>query len=121
MNRQRIAQRLLSANLAEPAVLIRETGGRRNRHGEYQEISQPKTLTDIVVVSAPVSGEERLTLPEGLREQDLRMFWLKHDIIILDDNNSGDVVEFLGKQYRAVVVEKWGGGITQMLGRAPVT
>ena len=66
-------------------------------HGEYQEISQPKTLTDVKVVTAPLSGEERLILPEALRTENLRKFWLRYDVKALDaDPFRGDVHRTFG-------------------------
>lgn len=117
--RARIAQRLLSNTLAEPAVLIRETMGGRNDYGEYVEGTI--TQTDIRVITAPLSGEERQILPEALRTEDLRKFWLRYDVEILDADHRGDVLEHLGKGYRAMTVERWGGGIVEVLGKAPVT
>ena len=119
MNRARIAQRLLSNNLAESARLIRESMGGRNEYGEYVEGTI--TQTDITIVTAPLSGEERAILPEGLREIETRKFWLREDIEVIDDDHIGDKIEYLGKEYRMVSVDQWGDRYVEALGKFPAS
>ena len=119
MNRARIASRLLSNALAEDAVLIEETMGGRNEYGEYVEGTI--TQTDIKVVTAPLSGEERAILPEALREIETRHFWVRHDLEILDHDHRGDKIEYLGREFRVVNVEQWGDSYVEAIGKFPAS
>ncbi|MYC27948.1 MAG: hypothetical protein F4X63_08175 [Nitrospira sp. SB0662_bin_26] len=115
--RVRVARRILSHQLSESATLIRETEGSRNMYGEF--VPGVITETPVTVVTVPVDGEERLILPEGLREEDLRKFYLRHDIEVLDDDHAGDKIRYLSKEYRMMVAEDWGEGYTEAVGKYP--
>ena len=93
--------------------------GSRNDYGEYVEGTI--TQTDIKVVTAPLSGEERAILPEGLREIETRKFWLRENIEVIDDDHIGDKIEYLGKQYRMVGVDQWGDRYVEALGKFPAS
>ena len=74
----RIASKILRLpQFIEPALLVREAAGARDEHGEWQ----PGALdvTEVKVISIPVTGQERFSLPEGLRDEDVRKFWWEGD------------------------------------------
>ena len=72
---------LTDPNFTEPALLLRETEGDRNRHGEF--VPGAAIETGITVASAPITGQERLTVPEGLRDEVVRKFWYAGNISAL--------------------------------------
>ena len=77
-----IASDLLhDANFAEPAIILRDTEGFRNEYGEFTSGAPIETAVDIV--SAPLSGQDRMALPEGIRDEDLRKFWWDGDAAAL--------------------------------------
>ena len=78
-------------------------------------------MTDVKVMTAHLSGAERQILPEALRIENLRKFWLRYDVTALDQTHSGDILEHWGIQFRVVTIERWGGGIVESFRKAPVT
>ena len=69
-------------NFVEPALLLRATEGHRDpQHGEFVPGAAIETVVNIV--QAPMTGQERITAPEGLRDEDLRKFWYAGDIASL--------------------------------------
>ena len=104
---QSVASTLRSGNLTESAVIVRQAAGARNEHGEW--VPGTATETTIRVVTAPVTGEERDQLPEGLREKNVRKFWTSHPAdAIRAGQADGDVVRHGGNEYRVVMVDDWG-------------
>ena len=71
---RRAALRIARSSDRVPAVLRRQTPGDFNKYGEF--VPGGVVEVPVQVVSAPVSGEERQVLPEGLRERNVRTFWL---------------------------------------------
>ena len=73
---------LTDPNFTEPAILLRSTEGHRindpDTPGEW--IDGAPVDSAIAIVQAPITGQERMTLPEGLRDEDVRTFWLQGDI-----------------------------------------
>lgn len=61
-------------HFTESAVLIRESAGMRDDDGEW--IRGTLTSSAVSVVQAPITGQERRVLPEALRDEDIRTFWL---------------------------------------------
>ena len=68
---------LISPDFIEPAIHLRQTEGVRNDDGIWVPGSALELALDLV--SAPITGQERMTLPEGLRDEDVRRFWLQGD------------------------------------------
>ena len=105
----RAARRVLrSPHLTEAAVLLIQQPGSRNEYGEWM----PGSTTDVPVrlVTAPLNGDERAALPEGLRERDVRKFWTAADAsAIVAGESEGDIVRHDSIEYRAIQVEDWGG------------
>ena len=97
-----------SGYFEEPAVLIRQHPGHRER-GKW--VPGAETRTEIAVVSAPPSdGAMRDVLPEGARLEDWRQFWLGNAVRPLrvgDKRTEGDVIEYGGIRYRAWQVKDW--------------
>ncbi len=108
-----------SPNLLESATLIHETAGMRNEYGEW--VPGTTTQTTIPVITEPLTGEERLILPEALRETENRVFYVKDAVEVVDDDNTGDVIEHNGRRYRAYNVEVWGAGYNRVLGVFPTS
>ena len=95
--------------LVKKAVLVQRRGS-RDSTGRWTEGAP--TSTGVVVVTAPLAGRERDLLPEGLREQDVRKFWLQGDMVTpirVDDGDQadGDVLSFGGASFRAVKANDW--------------
>ena len=73
-----IAASVLShPSFTSPAILLRQTEGHRDTTGEFVEGAAVETA--VSMVHAPMTGQERLTAPEGLRDEDIRKFWLLGD------------------------------------------
>ena len=77
-----IANDIAASVLSHPsfqaaALLLRETEGHFNQYGEPVEGAAIETAVSLV--HAPISGQQRLTLEEGLRDEDVRTFWLLGD------------------------------------------
>ena len=72
---------LVDAAFVENGLVLQETEGIYNNFGEYQAGSTIET--DVIFVQAPISGHDRLVLEEGLRDEDLRTFWIRGDFVAL--------------------------------------
>ena len=75
---QLAADLLGDPNLSEPAIWLRNTAGHRISGGEFQ--AGAAIETPVSVVQAPITGQARNIVPEGLRDEDLRTFWVMGDI-----------------------------------------
>ena len=101
------ARVLRSSHLAESGTLYRALAGTRNEFGEWDDggfASSPITL-----VTAPVSGQERDLLPEGIREKELRKFFLTETVTAAADLIPGDVVRHASRDYRVERSDNWRG------------
>ncbi|MCY3553735.1 MAG: hypothetical protein OXH56_00290 [Gemmatimonadetes bacterium] len=107
---QSVAQALRSSYLTEAAVIVKTADGDRNEHGEW--VPGAETETQILVVTAPVTGEDREQLPEGLRLSEARKFWtLESSDAVREGEADGDVVRYPaenGTEYRVIMVDDWG-------------
>ena len=104
----RLAASILnSANFLEDGRLYRHLGSSRNEYGE--PVSGPFVRYDVQLVTDPISGEERMALEEGLREEEVRKFWIKGQRVnaILGASN-GDVIYWNGRIFRVVQVDQRG-------------
>ena len=72
---------LADPNFVEPAILLRPTEGFFNDYGEFVAGSAVENIVSLV--SAPTSGQARLVLPEGVRDMDVRTFWVANDVFSL--------------------------------------
>ena len=88
----------------------------RDPHGTH--VDGPTTTTTIQVVTAPLSGEERLLLPEALRSVETRQFITKATVASIDPDTgqNEDVLTYGGQRYRAVQVKAWGSGFFEVVG-----
>lgn len=121
---KRLGQRVLSSQrFRESAKLHRQTAGTRDNFGEF--VPGTATVIDVQVVSAPITGRERLVLPEGLRERDVRKFWLREPVVAVlegSDGHQGDQIEYDGDIWQAKIAHDWGGfveAVTVRQGAAP--
>ena len=97
-----------SRRFREEAVLIRQAAGSRNEYGEWQP-GDP-TEADVLLASAPISGKAREQLPEGVRGDTLRTFWLREEVDAVEEGrHAGDQIRHDGTTYRIVMVRDWGG------------
>lgn len=107
---ERLGARLLDSAFTEGASLIRQSAGTRNQYGEF--VPGATTTTAISLVTAPITGQERLALPEGLRDRNIRKFYLDTEVQAVDEGDTGkdgDVIEYGGSQWRIRMVQPWGG------------
>ena len=86
---------------------VRTGAGFFNDFGEFEEGSE--TRDDFQTITAPISGEERLALPEGIRDEETRHFWTNADIRGLTDDSDSDVIAYLSEDWRVDVLQDWGG------------
>ena len=118
----RVARRLARSPFRCPAVLRRQSAGSFNQYGEFE----PGQVVEVAVnvVSAPIDGEERRVLPEGLRERDVRTFWTAEPLDPVQEGNSGqtgDRIVLSGVEYLIVASKAWDGGWYEAMGVAQVT
>ena len=102
------------------ATLITRAAGSYDRFGKFVEGAP--TETPVQLITAPISGRERQVLPEGLRSMNVRMFWLREAVTAaVEGEQTGDVIRYDGADYRAVMVENWGGfrEVTGVEGQIP--
>ena len=107
--------------LQEDAVVLQQNIGSWSR-GVFVE-AEP-TRIPVKVVTAPVAvgertpaGNIRKTLPEGLREKELRSFWLKQRVRALQEGETpGDSILYDGGTYQVVRVNSWGGVFYEAIG-----
>lgn len=61
-------------------------------------------------VTAPLNGQQRDTLPEGLRQSKSRAFWLPVGEVssVRAGETDGDEITHDGTRYRVVSVKAWG-------------
>ena len=64
-------------DLTTPGLLLREAAGDWGSDGLWDPGAA--TVTAIDLIFAPLTGQERLTLPEGLRDEDARKLYLLDD------------------------------------------
>ena len=108
-HRDKDSRQLLRSNspLIELAVRVRKSAGFFNDFGEFEEGATSRD--DFQTITAPVSGEERLALPEGIREETTRRFWTDYAIRGLTDGADSDVIAYLSEDWRVEVLQDWGG------------
>ena len=113
----RIARRLARSPFRCPAVLRRQTPGMRNDFGEF--VPGVVLELDVQVVRAPIDGEERRVLPEGLREEDVTTFWMVDQVEPVDEaieGHGGDHLVVDGAVYQVRMVKPWPGGWYEVVG-----
>ena len=71
---------LLADDFLEPAILLQFREGSIT-DGQWETGDAVETA--IQVVAAPLTGQDRMTLPEGIRDEDLRKFWYRGDVTAL--------------------------------------
>ena len=69
---------LTHPSFLEPAILLRSTEGYRDMNGRF--VVGTAVETPLSVVSTPITGQERLIVPEGLRNEDIRKFYVQGDV-----------------------------------------
>ena len=93
---------------AEGGVLVHAMPGRYNQYGEF--VNGETKRTRVNLISAPLIGEERAVLPDGINLENVRRFWLQEPVsaaIEGERGSTGDIIEFEGTSYRIVLVENW--------------
>lgn len=106
----RLARLIRDGVFTEEGTLISAGAGSYNDFGEFQTgAGQSSTVK---LVTAPVTGRERETLPEGLREKNLRTFYLATQVRATEEGDggiAGDIIEYNGTRWRVVQAQDWGG------------
>ena len=69
---------LTHPSFTSSAIMQRQTEGHRDEHGEFIEGAAVETPVSLVHV--PISGQERLVVPEGLRDDDVQKFFILGDV-----------------------------------------
>ena len=70
---------LTHPSFIEPALMLRATEGHRNQQGIF--VPGAVLETAVSLVSTPITGQERLTVAEGLRNEDIRTFYVIGDVV----------------------------------------
>ena len=111
------ADLLSDPNFTEDAILVKSSDGTRNTDGIF--IPGKRKPTPISVVTAPLSGEDRQQLPEGIREAEGRKFWLRDSIsAVREGEAAGDYIRYGGEVFRIVLVKNW-QGFSEAIGMRP--
>lgn len=76
--RRLASQVLRSTYMTEPGIILRDMPGMRNEYGEWVEGSTQED--QVTLTSYPTKGQDRLTVSEGLRSQDMRTFLVQGDL-----------------------------------------
>ena len=104
----RVAARIFSSpSLVEDGRVYRQQAGSYNDYGEFEPGGY--TRQDVKLVSWPFTGQDRMTLPEALREEEGRKFCVQPVVDSISDTTQGDVLFHNNRPYRAQVVNDWGG------------
>ena len=107
---RRAALRIARSTDTVAAVLRRQSAGSFNEFGEFV----PGTIVDVDVdlVTAPITGEDRQTLPEGIRLRNVRSFWLRESVTAAvegDTGQTGDRIVLDGVTYQIFELADWDG------------
>ena len=86
---------------------------------EEAELTHAGSTTTIQIVTSPLSGDDRLLLPEGLRSVETRQFITRAAVasVNLDSGTDADTLLYGGQRYRAVQVKAWGEGFFEVIGQ----
>ena len=102
------AEALSNPDLITLAQIIRQAQGDRNEHGEW--VPGSETPFDIMVISEPLTGQDRELLEEGIRDAEGRRFLtLAQASAIRAGVADGDRLVYGGTTYQAIRVDDWGG------------
>lgn len=106
-----------SRKLTSKATLRRQSEGMRNERGRW--IPGTTTEHNIRLATVPYrykgirgEGVKSITVPEGVREADVRYFYvIDSDEIntVIPGESTGDVIIYDGTEYRVVGVLGWAG------------
>ena len=103
----RVAARIFSSpSLVEDGRVYRQQAGAYNDYGEFEP--GDFTRVDVRLVSVPLTGQERLILPEALRQVETRKFFIKQAVESLGTLTQGDAIQHDSRNYRAEIVHEWG-------------
>ena len=97
-------------SLLEEARLLRQGAGDRNQYGE--NVAGAVTGLLVSVVTGAITGTDRQSVPEGVRVEDVRSFWLREAVVAAVEGvagHDGDRIEYAGALWQVRMVEDWGG------------
>ena len=104
-----MSRHTIGKRFRETATLIRHEPGAYNEYGEW--VSGAEVPMEVTVVSAPTDAATvRNVLPEGVRLQDARRFWLPdhpQPVRLGAEASSGDILQYAGVRYRVHHAEDW--------------
>ena len=112
----RAARRLRRGPYLEDATLRVTAPGSRNEFGEH--VPGAATETVVRVATAPLSGEEREALPDGLRSRNVRRFWIAQAVEgVVEGNDGADapVLAYAGRTFQVIELERWGGEFSELM------
>jgi len=99
---------LRGRTFTEPATLVRQGSGEFNEYGEF--VAGSSERISVFLATAPLTGQDRELLPEGVRSKNVRKFWLMEKVNpVAEERTTGDLLEHDGLVYRAVMVQDWHG------------
>ena len=101
---------LSSYSLTERARLRKPAEGNFNKAGQFT--AGEDTIIDVLLATAPMTGQERETLPEGFRDKDVRTFWIHEAVTAVTPGargTTGDRIEYGGCMWQVIRAEVWGG------------
>lgn len=86
---------------------------------ESAELTHAGKTNVIQIVTSPLSGDERLVLPEALRSVESRSFITRATVQGIDPGSGrdADVLTYNGQRYRAVQIKNWGNGFWEIIGQ----
>ena len=104
------ARQIRGRAFSEPITILR-TEGEYNVYGEYHEST---TSVPAKCATAPVTNlsdsRVRILAEEGITLSAMRHFWTVEDLEpVKEGQSAGDIVEFVGEQWRVRVTQRWGG------------
>ena len=96
------------AVLSENGRVYMQQEGARNASGEFAPGGFLRV--NVRLITTPLTGEDRMILPEALREEEARRFFIQAaDVEAIAPMKVGDALWHERRIYRAVRVNEWGG------------
>lgn len=98
---------------AQPFIIRRSAYGHRNEYGEFVE-DNPDEDINVIGSIQPLSGRDRLNLPEAQRVAEGIVAYIKNDINVEAlrvgvNQSDGDTVIFEGIRYLIRSIKNWNG------------
>ena len=96
-----------SAAITEPGRLYRKFDGIRDEHGVFHPGAFQRI--NVRLTHIPITGQQRMTLEEALREQEVARFILSPAVTSIGPASEGDAIYHERRVYRVHAASDWGG------------